>query len=53
MLNSSETTHMYIPNGAVGAVIGAKGKHIFNGFFLNFENANNENSSLKVVTSET
>ena len=44
---TSETTHMYIPNGAVGAVIGAKGSYIrdlnkYSGYSIKIATANEE-----------
>ena len=45
-----ETTHMYIPNSAVGAVIGAKGSYIrdlnkYSGFSIKIASATDETSS--------
>ena len=49
-LHAVETTHMYIPNSAVGAVIGAKGSYIrdlnkYSGFSIKIASATDETSS--------
>ena len=49
-LHAMETTHMYIPNNAVGAVIGAKGSYIrdlnkYSGFSIKIASATDETSS--------
>merc|ERR1712223_1859736 len=48
--HTMETTHMYIPNNAVGAVIGAKGSYIrdlnkYSGFSIKIASATDETSS--------
>jgi len=49
-LHAMETTHMYIPNSAVGAVIGAKGSYIrdlnkYSGFSIKIASATDETNS--------